>query len=268
MRSKKLVKIVKHLLLKFNLSRTVKKIRNKENYYDHYDKDLGNFFYAKFLHKDDLVFDIGANKGDRVRMFADLECRIIAVEPQIECCHILEKRFPNSSVIIENIGLGSEVGELEYYEADEDVLTTFSKEYIEKVKKKRHDTTVWKKSKKVKIDTLDNLVFKYGMPKFCKIDVEGYEYQVLEGMKRNIPYISFEYNVPELEEELAKCIILLTQKEKYVFNYSQGETMVLGLNEWMDGKSFLEITSSPEFIESSWGDIYCRLHDNLQPVSS
>jgi FkbM family methyltransferase len=261
MRNKKLVKIVKHLLLKFNLSKVVKRMRQKENYYDHYDKGLGKIFYAKFLTKGDLVFDVGANKGDRVSMFYDLGCKVIAVEPQIDCCNLLEKRFPNNNVIIENIGLGSEVGELEYYEADENVLTTFSKDYIDKVKNKRHDTTVWKKSKKVKIDTLENLVVKYGMPKFCKIDVEGYEYQVLEGMKQNIPYISLEYNVPELQEELTNCIILLTKKEKYVFNYSQGETMVFALDSWLDGKSFLEIIRSPEFIESSWGDIYCQLKD-------
>src|ERR1700676_4267676 len=107
MKNKKLLKIVKHLLLKFNLSTVIKKIRHKENYYDHYDKDLGKFFYAKFLDKDDLVFDIGANKGDRVIMFCDLGCTIIAVEPQIECCNILEKRFQNNKVIIENIGLGN-----------------------------------------------------------------------------------------------------------------------------------------------------------------
>lgn len=261
MKNKKLTKVVKYFLLKLNLLKAIKEIIRKENPYDKYDKCLGKSFYEKFLNKDDLVFDIGANRGNRVSIFCELGCKIIAVEPQIECCNILKKRFSNNKVTIENIGLSNKAGELEYYEADENVLTTFSKDYIEKVRNNRHNTTVWKKSKKVRVDTLENLVFKYGIPKFCKIDVEGYEYQVLEGMEQNISYLSFEYNVPDLSVELTKCIMLLIQKGKYVFNYSQGESMKLALDRWLSGNSFMETIKSTKFIQSNWGDIYCRYID-------
>src|SRR5260370_37133187 len=38
--------------------------------------------YARFVAKDDLVFDIGSHVGDRVAAFRRLGARVIAVEPQ------------------------------------------------------------------------------------------------------------------------------------------------------------------------------------------
>ena len=256
--NKKVIRSIKYILMKLNFLKIINDIRRRESYYDNYDEDLGKRFYADFITSGDMVFDIGANVGNRVNTFCKLGCKVIAVEPQSKCCNILHKRFANFEVIVENIGLSNEVGELEYYEADESVLTTFSKSYIQKVKNSRHGTTVWKKSKKVMVSTIENLVLKYGMPKFCKIDVEGYECQVLEGMKQNLPYISFEYQVPELNSELIKCVLLLMQKGNYVFNYSQGESLKLALSSWSNGEAFINIISSSMFIESNWGDIYCK----------
>ncbi len=39
-------------------------------------------FYGRFLKPGDLVFDIGANVGGRVKVFLHLGCRVIAVEPR------------------------------------------------------------------------------------------------------------------------------------------------------------------------------------------
>ncbi len=172
---------------------------------------------------------------------------------------MLRKKFHSDKVIIENIGLGKEPGSLEYFKADEDVLTTFSKTYIDKVKNDRYNTIVWQKSNKVKIDTLHNLVQKYGLPAFCKIDVEGFEFEVLRGMNQPILFISFEYNVPELSEELDNCIKELMRKGQYNFNYCQGETMTFYNDKWLDGDSFRQLTKTQTFLHSSWGDVYCKL---------
>ena len=40
----------------------------------------------------------------------------------------------------------------------------------------------WVKSINVKVDTLDNILTKFGIPKFINIDVEGYELEVMEGL--------------------------------------------------------------------------------------
>jgi len=34
---------------------------------------------------------------------------------------------------------------------------------------------------------------EYGLPHFCKIDVEGFEEQALAGLSRPLPVLSFEF---------------------------------------------------------------------------
>lgn len=51
------------------------------------DNELLNF-YSKFIKADDLVFDIGANIGTRVKIFLKLGANVVAFEPQPDCINI------------------------------------------------------------------------------------------------------------------------------------------------------------------------------------
>ena len=44
----------------------------------------------------------------------------------------------------------------------------------------------------VAMTTLDELIGEFGCPRFCKVDVEGFETEVFKGLSRPIPIISFE----------------------------------------------------------------------------
>ena len=50
-------------------------------------------FYSPFIKKNDLCFDIGANVGRKTDIFLKLGARVIAVEPQPECIHFLQKKY-------------------------------------------------------------------------------------------------------------------------------------------------------------------------------
>ncbi len=39
-------------------------------------------FYSQFIRPGDLVFDIGANRGDRTEVFVQMGARVVAAEPQ------------------------------------------------------------------------------------------------------------------------------------------------------------------------------------------
>ena len=45
----------------------------------------------------------------------------------------------------------------------------------------------------ISVTTLDALIDEFGAPAFCKIDVEGMEAEILQGLSSALPLIAFEY---------------------------------------------------------------------------
>ena len=47
----------------------------------------------------------------------------------------------------------------------------------------------------VPVTTLDALIERHGVPSFVKVDAEGFEEEVLQGLSRSIKALSFEFTV-------------------------------------------------------------------------
>ena len=218
-------------------------------------------FYKQFISEGELYFDVGANYGNRVEAMLEIGSKVIAIEPQQECCKFLGKKFGRSIEIV-NKGLGAQNGQLEFFQSDASTLSTFSAEWIEKVKQSgRFSQYNWNKKSIVEITTLDNLIAQYGKPRFVKIDVEGYELEVLKGLSVPIDYISFEYTVPEQIEKMTQCIRhieSLGMDMNTVCNFSVGESMVWAKPSWVTCSEMIDLIETPEFIASGFGDIYIR----------
>jgi FkbM family methyltransferase len=253
--SKNSKKRIKTVLMQFGLWNFVKAIKgsDKGNPLNKNFEEVGLAFYKAFVQPNDLVFDVGANYGNRVALFLSLEAKVVAIEPQQKCVTYLKNKFKN--IEIEAVGLGAKRELKTFYEADHSVLSTFSDSYIEKVKDTRHKTSIWTKKEEIQIVTLDELILKHGQPSFIKIDVEGYEYAVLEGLSQKTGTISFEYNVPEMTDTVIKCLDKLQNLGYKSFNYSIGESMVF-TNDWLNYTDFLRLIEREIFLKSSFGDIY------------
>jgi len=104
---------------------------------------------------------------------------------------------------------------------------------------------------------LDQLIAEHGLPAFCKIDVEGYELEVLKGLSQPIPALSFEY-VPACLELARDCVTYLARLGPYRFNGSVGEAQRLRSEEWLDAAPLLEWLAAVARTGRS-GDIYARL---------
>jgi FkbM family methyltransferase len=169
-------------------------------------------FYSQFIKPDDLCFDVGAYIGDYTEVFNKLGAKVVAIEPQPHCVKYLKKRFKNNPDInIIGKGLADKAGELEFYICEEaDTVSTFSREY-QNTHFKGYN---WNKKIKVSVTTLDALIEQFGLPDYCKIDVEGFEYQVLKGLTKPIPLISIEDSSKEMTE---KCINYLTKRGYKIF---------------------------------------------------
>ena len=213
-------------------------------------------FYKNFISKNDLVFDVGANMGHRTNIFLKLGAKVISVEPQKSLCRYLKEKFGNR-IIIENCGLGQYMEAKEFYINSANSLSTFSPQWKELASADRFSDTRWVGKETIEIKTLDSLVSIYGNPKFCKIDVEGYELEVLSGLSTPIEFISFEFMIPENRHLILDCFSRLQNiSSNFYINYSLGDSMQFSLIEWMPSSRTLDFMNIEDFEKPNWGDIY------------
>src|SRR3954462_11997098 len=89
-------------------------------------------FYAQFVQPGDLVFDIGANLGNRTDTFVALGARVVAVEPQAELAAQLRARYAdNPDVTVLDGALSDSAGEAEMMISDAPTLSTLETSWVE-----------------------------------------------------------------------------------------------------------------------------------------
>lgn len=194
-------------------------------------------FYRRFVKKGDLCFDIGANRGERTDCLVRIGARVIALEPQNSCYTILQNKYKaHPEVTVMRYALGSKEEEAELLICNEtNECSTLSKEFVSVYARISHLN--WGRTEKIKVTTLDKLCQEFGTPAFCKVDVEGYEFEVFSGLSRPIRFICFEFNYPLLSDTV-KSLERLSLLGNYQCNYLKYETMELALTDWLPVKTF------------------------------
>jgi FkbM family methyltransferase len=207
----------------------------------------------------ELCFDVGANIGVKTEKFLSYGASVVCIEPQLFCNSVLETKFStNEKVKIVKTALGSSIGSSSMFISDEHTLSTMSSDFMHETTKQRFKNTVWGKEETVDVSTLDNMINLYGLPKYCKIDVEGYEVEILKGLSNKIKYVSVEF-VPELKQKTLECMDLINKIGDYEYNYIDGESEDFVFNEWIDSETMKNYLKSNNDYQNSFGDLYAKL---------
>lgn len=221
------------------------------------DQDMA-VFYSQFIKTGDLCFDVGANMGNRTRIFLKLGARVVAVEPQPRCARFLLSHFGHEDgFALLKTALGEREGLGEMMISRETALSSLSEEWVRRVRESgRFKDSQWHRRQAVDITTLDRLIQQEGMPAFIKVDVEGYEYPVIKGLMQPVRTLSFEFT-PEFMDAACQCIAHLSALGDIRLNYAMGETMVLVLSEWVMPEPMIDILNAQRN-SGLFGDVYVR----------
>jgi hypothetical protein len=117
----------------------------------------------------------------------------------------------------------------------------------------------WASGVRVPATTLDALIARHGLPRFCKIDVGGYEAEVLRGLSQPIPALSFEY-LPAASDVARRAAGLLAALGPYRFNATIGERRRFAWEQWR-AIDALDVWLDARRAGEPSGDIYARLED-------
>ena len=213
--------------------------------------------YARFIKPGDLVFDVGAHVGDRIRSFRRLGAHVVAVEPQPALFRTLTVLFGrDDAVTLEPSAVGRVVGTAPMMiNLDNPTTSTLSKDFIEASRgAEGWEGQAWSQSLPVEVTTLDELISKHGTPSFIKLDVEGFEAEALAGLSHCVTALSFEFTTIQRAVGLAslgRCTALGYTR----FCAALGESQRLG--EWLNASDVASwLMTLPHSANS--GDIYAR----------
>ena len=209
-------------------------------------------FESQFL--EGTACDIGANVGNHSRVFATKFAKVISFEPNPTVLDLLKfntKSYPN--ITVSETALGSSEG-LITLSGDKSNLGNYSL-----VSNKDKSTTVAhfinRQTFGVEIVTLDSFLQTLKNLQFIKLDVEGFEYQVLKGATKCIrkfhPVIAMEQWPGDFIEGKSNSIEFLASLGYRFYwqkNYSLSKIEIIGklsqLIQYFVGVQF-------EYIETS-----------------
>lgn len=140
----------------------------------------------------DLVFDIGAATGDDTAYYLHAGYRVVAVEPNpVSLSHLRERFAPRieaGDLILVEAAISTSEGEASFWICDDEPVWSSFDRAIASQKRSRHHAI------RVATCRFGSLLERFGIPLYCKIDIEGSDAICLADMTEGWkpPFLSVE----------------------------------------------------------------------------
>lgn len=209
--------------------------------------------YRSLLPLGALCFDVGAQTGEKSEALLAAGGRVVAFEPnpvvlrelRARCGHhrhwVLVAAALGSRASIATLYAHASSGQSSLHQAWQgDVIGTYQ----------------------VPVETLDSAIERFGRPAYCKIDVEGWELEVLKGLTQPVPLISFEFHLDEPGISRTRlCLQRLLDLQATHANLTPAERSSLHFDKWIPLDEFVDWF--PGDLKGSlpghpYGDIFVR----------
>ena len=235
--------------------------RSLDVYYGDAPRDAAmDKLYSTLVKPGGLAFDIGSHVGDRIGSFRRCGARVVALEPQPLCARVIREVYAgDKDVTLVEAACGPKSGKLTLHiNSSNPTVTTASQDFVRAADGAGGwEGQVWDQQIEVPVTTLDTLIAQHGRPDFVKIDVEGFEGDVLAGLSQPLPCLSFEFTTIQRDVAYA-CLDRLVQIGGYRFDIALGESQLLSFGRWVTKAEMAEhIRTLPHAANS--GDVYARV---------
>ncbi len=204
---------------------------------------------SEFVKPGSLAFDVGAYVGERTEMMLTLGARVVAFEPQPFLAREVRARASAKRLTVVETAMGAQVGSADLFLTQNTGGASLNSDW--------YRTEDYGKIT-VPVTTLDAQIAKFGLPAFCKIDVEGFEVEVLKGLSAPIKGFSIEFQCDERGvAKINQCVELISKFGPYEFNLVGTEEGKWLSPHWMSKTEFL--SSFPACAKSHfYGDVFMR----------
>ncbi len=166
-----------------------------------------------------LIFDIGMHKGEDTAFYLKKGYDVVAVDADPNLINAAKEKFntehSNERLRLENIAISENEGEVDFYLSEKSIWNSLNNKVADRL-----DCS--KEVIKVKTNTLKSLFLKYGIPHYCKIDIEGYDIVALRSLgNEGLPkYISVESECIGETEAPSEEEILATLNQMHELGYN------------------------------------------------
>ena len=216
-------------------------------------------FYRHLIRPSDLVFDVGANMGNRSKVFRAIGARVVAFEPQSACAQFLATAFSGDpGFTLVRAGLSRVAREALLHLSPSHPLSTVDPAWMDRMNHGGRFAHAWSGTERVTLTTLDACIAQFGLPAFIKIDVEGHEWAVVEGLSHPVELVSLEFASESLDS-IYTCIDHLDALAGYDYRLSLGDSMQFEATDWRGGSGIKALLTRLALRDPLvWGDLYAR----------